>query len=188
MKRVVFAVVFFFLVPALLYAVADAQTVARYKASGEAGFGKDIFRFKSAIARWKASEKTLEVGFFPVEVNDEDTQKVEEWHMMFYAIAGKKSPDPAKWNSPPYIIVMLKFHDDRPIYTVRDVSNFGLNVVKAKGQSTTGVFLSESEAAEIIRDFQFVPAKLKSLRLKVDEIKDRSQLEGFRYKAMLVGK
>jgi hypothetical protein len=112
-------------------------------------------------------------------------RKDGEWHMMFYATAGKPSPNPSKWSDPPYIIVMMRFNNDMKTYNLNDVSAYGLNVVKVKGQSTTAVFLSESAPKEIIKSLSYTPADPKSLKLEVSETKDRSQLKGFHYRAKI---
>ena len=174
------AVVGLVAVPCLFAYAAHAQIAARYAAKGQASWKGASMTFRSAIARWDAGQKELQVGLFPFEVTDEDVKKVADWRMVFYATVGKPSPDPAKWKEPPYLVVMLRFDGDKEAYTVDDAKVYTLNVTAWKGNSTIAIPLGGADMKKVITELSFSPGAIKGHKaIMIEEaLEDPSQALG----------
>ncbi|MEW6357772.1 MAG: hypothetical protein AB1696_15675 [Planctomycetota bacterium] len=173
----------------LFVPAAYGQVAARYAATGQVSQDKAKMAIQSAVARWDANEKVLEIGLFPFDATDEDADKVAKVPVMFNVTDGKPSPDPARWNDPPYLTFAFRFGDIRETYTAGDVGGCTLNIVNwEKKNSTTVLFLSAGDMKGMLKKFTFSPGTLKDLKFHVKGDKEYEELKGFRYEAAIGGK
>lgn len=161
--------------------------VARFSAKGFVRPSAKVrVRLRSAIARWDPGSRELSIGLFSFVANEEDVRKVREWRHFSYAAFGKPSPDRKRWESPPYLLVLLKLKGEGERLRLEDVERYGVNAVRWVSTETRAAFLERDELGQVLRRFSMIASDPSTLQLTVDERRDRgTTFKGFRYHAQL---
>ncbi|MCP5120034.1 MAG: hypothetical protein GY953_55265 [bacterium] len=98
-----------------------------YSGSGTLTQDGKTVEIRSSIAVWDPAERQLRIGLFPFSVNRADVETMRKSGAVFVA-DDKPSPDPGKWEYPPFAELVIEFTEPGVGPSPENVKYYALHV------------------------------------------------------------